>query len=270
MSNIPSKKKKFGEYPYEIKKMFQLSKFKKYPVQIHGSASRANLKYYSDFDLYSNITKKYNTKEIYDELIKIIKKIDKSNDHYLIEIKVQQKDGEKKRFFATDEFTFNEFEKVFNENTKMIKFDFIIYFNQKFIVVDIAYMFNVKDDKDEQDDKKDELKEEFERRIKDKEYYKSVKRLSSYYASQNDKKNYLKTVDFLNSPLGKLYENKANLEAIELVDKYYHSENLQKKINNNLKKLGYDENLNIKKEIKNLEDTLNKEAKQFIKDLPKP
>ncbi len=259
------KKKKFGEYPTEIQKIMKIAKFKGLPVKIHGSASKKGQKYPSDYDLYTDLPKKLSARDTFAEIKKIISKIDKSKDHYLIEIKLQTP-KEKIRWNPDDNFDFKEFEKYYDD-ANMIKFDFVIWLNDKFNIVDISYIFDK--------DKEKELKEkdfidEIKRRIDEKNYFKALKRLSSYYSYNNDKKNYNEVNKILNSNLGKLYFIKSNLEAIELVDNYYDDPETLNKINRNLAKLNYPENININNEITKIEKIINKEAKAVLDKLKLP
>ena len=68
---------------------------------------------------------------------------------------------------------------------------------------------------------------------------------------------------FFNSSYGKLY-NINNLKAIQLIKEHHHNDNINKKIDINLKYLKLDINIDINKTIKDNETILNNASKKYL------
>lgn len=262
------KKKSKKEYPIAIQKLFKLAQYKDFPIKVHGSASRSDEKYFSDYDIYSDIDKKQKIEDVYKGISAIIKKIDSSKNYYLNEIKLQTNKDKKIRFYPNDDLTLEDFKKI-EDSLRLIKIDFIIWDGKKFIIADIAYTFDTPDNKDSKNNK-NKLKKELKNRLNKGEYYKALRRLASYDAIINNTEQYNKIHDFLNQPIGKLYVKKSNLEAIKNVKENYDTGFTHKRIVKNLSDLGYKSDIDLNKEIEQLNKELNSKAKEFLDTLELP
>ena len=197
----------------------------------------------------------------------ILDKIKNYNNCYFIELKLQKKNGNKKKFNKIDDFNKKDFDK-FYKDIDIIKIDLIFFTDYEFIEVSIIYNFSTDITSKEEYIKninKDitELKDEGN-------YYKVLKRLFSIYKLNNDKPKLLYLSKIFNSVLGKQYKKISNLNTILLLLDYYKDDNILKKVEINLK--GIKEPTSIK-DIRNNQDKyynkLNEEAKYYYDELTK-
>jgi hypothetical protein len=238
----------------------------------------ASQQYFSDYDLLSIIDKKYSNEYIYNTIHTIIKKTDELNDMYFIELKIQNKDESKKKFFNIEDINENDFIKSI-KNLDFIKLDYIIRLNNKFIELSIIYSFKEIKETDETNDNNEKellknLNDDVKELQKEGNYFKSVKRIFNIYNSLNitkklwDKSKMLKISDFLNSDIGALYAKNSNLKAIKLLLENYDDNETKRRALLNLKDLGIEPNLNkIDEMIKKNDTAINKEGFEFLKTI---
>lgn len=262
----------------DLLKYVSLLKFKDHRIILAGTAGMASQQYFSDYDLLSIIDKKYSNEDIYNTIHTIIKKTDELNDMYFIELKIQNKDGSKKKFFNIEDINENDFIKSI-KNLDFIKLDYIIRLNNKFIELSIIYSFKEIKEIDENNDNNEKellknLNDDVKELQKEGNYFKSVKRIFSIYNSLNitkklwDKSKMLKISDFLNSDIGALYAKNSNLKAIKLLLENYDDNETKRRALLNLKDLGIEPNLNkIDEMIKKNDTAINKEGFEFLKTI---
>jgi hypothetical protein len=262
----------------DLLKYVSLLKFKDHRIILAGTAGMASQQYFSDYDLLSIIDKKYSNEDIYNTIHTIIKKTDELNDMYFIELKIQNKDGSKKKFFNIEDINENDFIKSI-KNLDFIKLDYIIRLNNKFIELSIIYSFKEIKEIDETNDNNEKellknLNDDVKELQKEGNYFKSVKRIFSIYNSLNitkklwDKSKMLKISDFLNSDIGALYAKNSNLKAIKLLLENYDDNETKRRALLNLKDLGIEPNLNkIDEMIKKNDTAINKEGFEFLKTI---
>jgi hypothetical protein len=253
-------KKYLNDFPPKIKSLFKNLRFKKEPLEVIGSSSFKRQKYFGDFDIKNYILKKYSPKQIYDEINKILSYIlEKNNDIYFIELKLQKKNGDKIKYSIDDEFKFNDLEK-FYKDLDFIKIDFIVFYENRFIEVSINYVF---DTTITETKIIGELKKAIEEEAKDKNYLKAIKRYLSYLITENKEANYdkiEKIITFLNSDVGQKYKILSNLKAIELL-----KENYDDTLTMGKAKINLDDIRRITKDSpKKLENDIKNEAKKFF------
>lgn len=238
--------------PQDLYSFTKLIKFKNYPLQLLGSSGIASQRFYSDYDLFSSIKDK-NCEKVYYTLKSILEKTEDHPDMYFIEIKIQLKTGRKIRNFIELE----KFCKVFKD-IEFVKYDFVIWVNNKFVELSVIYSFSESETSFE-----DSIKQDIKELTKEKQYYKVLKRLFSLLLSSERtievNHKLIMLSKFFNSPFGQLYRNNSNLKAIKLLLENYEDEETKRRAELNLKDL----KLNLK-DIKRLEKIYNTEAKNLL------
>ena len=260
-------KKEANELDDVIKKIMLKLTFDNNKIELRGSSSLKSQKYFSDYDLFSNISKKYKADEAYDIFNEIIQHIkdDNLNSIYFIELKLQTKKGKKIRWFSDDKFNKDKFIKNFDD-VDFIKLDVILYYDYRFIELSVLYSFS--NIRLTVDDYVKGLKTDISDLKKDEKYYKILKRMFNIYKSDNNTKKMKELSDIFNSGLGKLYSKLSNYEAIIKVNDAYPSIRTNNKIQINLKHLQDNSNRaeiehNYKKGMK----SLNSKAKIIYNNL---
>ena len=150
-------------------------------------------------------------------------------------------------------------------NVLYIKMDFIVRINNIFKELSIIYNLNTETPPSKviQD-----LNTEIKDNIKDKNYYKALKRLFSLYKAEGQTKKQLPLSVFFNSEVGRAYETVSNLKAINLLLHHHQGKEVKKKIRINLKDLHMAPSIRmIDPYIKAYTDIIQREAKQvWIKE----
>jgi len=253
------------EYEYEIIKIINDLKFKKYPIELKGSSSLKSQRFFSDYDLFSNISGKISGKTAYLELKNILNKLKKDKDIYFIEMKLQKKNGEKIKLFKNDPFKGEDFVKHF-DSLDFVKIDLIAYIKNIFTEISIIYKFS-----NEKMDKKSyilSLNEDIKELIKEGRYYKVLKRLFNIFKLQNKTDKLLYLNEIFNSELGILYQKISNLEAIDKILNYYKDALTLKKIRVNLKDIKEPLSLkSIRENIIKYSNALNKQSKKIYEEI---
>jgi hypothetical protein len=239
-------------------------KFKNNKVDIKGTASLASQKYFSDYDLFTQIVGNYTNEQIYDEINKILNRIRKDSDLYFTELKIQNKNGKKKKYFKMD-FSKEDFIKNIKD-LDFIKIDLIGRFSNIFTEVSIIYNFST--EKLTSEDYLKKLNDDIKELKKEGKFYKILKRVFSLAKINKDKKLLLNLGEFFNSDIGQLYQKMSNLEAIEKLLDMYDDDITIKKALINLKDINEEPKLEkINKNIKDLNMIINKEGLSKLKSL---
>lgn len=238
--------------------MKQLEMFNE-PIFLKGSASLQSQRYFSDYDLLTNINIK-DSRKVFNEFIRIFSKI-LSNDVYLVEFKIQTKDGYKIRWHTLRDFDFDKFNQVF-KNIEFCKIDLILMIDKEFIELSCIYQFNELPTEDYLKSIIEDIKE----LENDKLYYKILKRKFTIYKSLGDNENLLRLSNIFNSSLGQKYKLLSNLEAIKKILEITDDDATIKKVILNLKEMGQEPNIKlINKNIKELKNFINKAARKLNK-----
>ena len=248
--------------PQDILKFVKLLQFKNEPIELLGSAGLKSQKYYADYDLFSGIQKYYKKSVVVSEFKKILNETNKNSNMYFIEMKIQKNNGDKIRFYNINDFKIDTKIKEIN----FIKLDYIIYVDNIFNELSIIYKFNKT--VMNKDVLVKQLQEELNELIKDKNYFKAIKRIFSIIRIEDEpnKTELVNLTKFLNSDIGYLYKQNANLKAIKLLLENYNDNYTINKVINNLKDIKLQPNIkNIDKIIKNNDKIINAEALDFYK-----
>jgi len=255
----PSEVKGLVEYVEAIQ-------YKEFPMQLLGTGGLKAMQYYSDFDFFTQIEGNTNAINAFLEFVLILFRTLNINNVFFQEFKIQNINGEKFKFEKLKDFNKIDFDKHFSSNTDYCKIDFIINMNTKFIDLSVIYRFN-----QAPFDKvsfQSSLKEDYSDLIKEKKYFKSLKRRFALIKSEGLQDNELIELSKLfNSETGKLYMVNSNLKCImDLLDKH-NNEMIKKKVITNLESLGF-LNFPISKInglIKLYDKLINREGLKYLK-----
>jgi hypothetical protein len=246
----------------EISNLLHRLRYKDNRLFLVGSSSILQIEYFGDYDCITTMSKEDDAKEAYKEFIDILKRIMKENLYYFIELKLQTLKGEKHKYFPDDKFDFETFNKVYND-LEYLKIDLVIWAetNQEFIETSIIYIKD-SDKKLEKEDFIKSLKSDVKEFQEQNKYFKTLKRKFLIY-NLNGKTDKMKDlIKIFNSPLGKAYKIKSNLEALSLIKKYYFNDPIvRKRYDLNLKALKLPENIDIEKEREKIDKMINSKAK---------
>jgi len=264
--NITITKKQRGNYNDDVKKLISIFGIDdKNMILVKGSYSNPHLYYYGDYDLYVNFKGSYSRKELYEKFALILRIITENTNTYFIELKIQQLNGDKVKWFPNTYFNFSDFDKAFNYETEYIKID-IVYFspiNNDFTEASCNYHFNEKNN--DVNDTIDEINEEIKELKKQHNYYKVLKRMYIIYLIKNDKNKIELLNKFFNSEYGMMYKQITDIQAIMLVKKYYNDSYTKKRIEVNLNNMKYP--INFKTMFNKNVKALNNEALIIYKNI---
>ena len=260
---VDLQKKDKLQYENELKTIISLLQLDNNSIILKGSASIKNQLYYSDFDLFSPIEKKYTIVDLYDKLKSILNRIYSNTDVYFIELKIHKKNDEKIKFFPNDKFSLHH---IRISEIDFIKIDCVISMNYKFIETSIIYQFNNKDPI---------IKNYGESILKDitafkqeHNYFKVLKRGFKLAVMKQNKKVVEQLLTFFNGKVGQLYQEKSNLEAMKLLLNYYHDEHTEKKCSLYLTLINETFSLkDLDTIIQTLNDYINKKSLPIISEL---
>ena len=258
-----SKRKEFSQLSGFINDLIKQLQFKKYPVQLSGTASMESQYYASDYDLFTDIHKANIISSIFKEINRIVK-IDHPNI-YFMEFKIQFLNGQKIKFFDLP-FTIS---KDMNRNEiEFLKIDWVIYENFQFTDVSIIYNLNKTEQSNDEIIKL--IKKDMTEFYNDGMIYKSLKRYFSICNLLGDQKTMVKLSSLFNSKYGKMYKICSNLGTILSIKKKYPSDQLNKKIKANLHHFELPDDMDdkaIEKYINKYSKLYNNEALKYYKKL---
>lgn len=219
-----------------IRKFVAVLKLNNSPVVQLGTSSFKTQQYFSDYDLLSPISNRnLSDAKICSELKRILKSITDMDDIWFIELKIQNKDGSKEKFFPQDAGNLDcarvaKAIKVID----YIKIDAVIYIRDtnKLTELSIIYAF--------QDVPADEIlintiSEDYKHYRSVGNPYKALKRLFSVYRLEGNKDKMVELSSLFNSETGKLYSLSSNLKAVKLLlESDVDGKNLGEKVRVNL------------------------------------
>lgn len=266
------------------KKLFNLVSISD-KFRIEGSSNIPKIINYGDIDLL-DIAKNKTPKEILKHFISVFKDIEKNNDVVITDFKCGKKNGSPLRW------TYNDLKKGSNNGVSFydalnmestIKLDIVKDDNGRFLEITTVYDFgtNYIEISDEEFIKG--LVEDYKEQIKEKNYFKALKRLFLIMKVTDKKnKNIDKLIDYFNEPVGFLYRLKSDLETTLLVIDKFPIDDVKNNLDNikeslssfNIKNYLIDIKkktkkqieMNITKQIKVVKEELNKDVKAFMKN----
>lgn len=201
-----------------IRKFVAVLKLDNSPVIQLGTSSFKTQQFFSDYDLLSPISNRnLSAQKICDELKRITKSINDMDDIWFIELKIQNTDGSKEKFFPQDisPLDCGKVAKAI-KTIDYIKIDAVIFIRDtnKLTELSIIYAF--------QDVPADEIliktiSEDYKHYKSSGNPYKALKRLFSVYRIDGDREKMVELSSLFNSNTGKLYSLSSNLKAVKLI-----------------------------------------------------
>jgi hypothetical protein len=211
----------------KLSNVYEIVKFNH--VDVIGSKSDTDLKYFSDIDLEEFVK----TKKTYSQVLKFFqdkfKEIRSSQDMYITDFKAGHYAGRalkwsyndiQRGFKRFDNDLKITFESVLTQDS-VIKLDLVVLLEDRYIEITTNYYFNFGNGKQtysqlSTDDIKNKLLYN-ERELKATDYYKSLKRLYSYYSLTGNKKGQSELKELFNSDIGYLNKQLNSLKTISLL-----------------------------------------------------
>jgi hypothetical protein len=258
-----TQKKENIEYNDIQKKLLNIFKFNKEEISIKGSSNIKAIKNFADYDFYTKITRNYGSSETYDEFHKILKNILDNSNLYFIEFKMETNKGKKIRFYYNENFSYKEFNKYFDDNLNFCKID-IVYFSSYFIECSCIYDFNTP--KLDENTYIKNLKKDITELKKENNYFKILKKMYLIYKVKNDFNKIEYLTKIFNSNLGLVYKHINNIDAIDIVKKYYNDPLTKKRIEHNLNEIGFKQQ-EVEKQYITEKKNLNEEAKKIYNQI---
>ena len=255
-----------GKLSPEVQKVLTLFELPGAKLRITGSARYKHLNYKSDYDLVIALKKsEVPASRFFEGIAGILHRIERDKDLYFIELKLETKDGEKKRLTPRQEIRMTWVEKDY-ENLVFAKIDTVARIQNKFYEVSCRY--NFREVMMAQAEVIRELEEDAEELEGEGNYYKVLKRLFSIYVLENNQNKLSYLINVFNSPLGVIYERVCNMKAMELLHQHYKDKAVLRKINENIRLLGGTFRIgSINKHIRKLQKELNAEALKHLNAL---
>lgn len=259
----------------DIKKIVKIVKYKKFPLLLRGSAGLASQKYFSDYDFFTLIKDK--EKPMFDEFKRIFMDIDKDEEHYFMEFKIQTKNEEKLRWYKLEDFNEKEFKKVF-KNISFCKIDIIVRSDNKFMELSVIYQLINKDLTYEEmrEQHINAIRDDIKDLEKEGRFYKILKRKFILYSMLKDtyqeyNKYLVELSDIFNSELGMKYQRMSNLQAMLMLLEKTNDKETIKKIIINLKDIHEKPDVSqIEKNIDTLSKEINTKSKSINEKFPMP
>ena len=113
MSIIDSKD--IDDFDKDVQKFLSYFQLSGMQFSLKGSSSYKYLKYKSDYDVLVSVRKDTAPTKVFNDLKTVLERIEKDNDTYFIELKLQTKKGEKSRFYHGDVFSYTGFERNYGD-----------------------------------------------------------------------------------------------------------------------------------------------------------
>lgn len=214
-------KKSPADLDKDLTSLMKILKFGTEHIFLKGSAAIRALKYYGDYDIYTNITHKYKAEAVYDIMSEILNAVLEADNVRFIEMKVQTTKGKKRRWGPDDEFNYPAFKRAFKD-VAFIKIDLVLFTNYAIVEVSSNYDFHALESTEDYIKDINDSKAEYE---KAGNYYKALKREYSILAMKGDEAALLKLNDFFNKEeIGKNYQLSSAIDAMRLLLHHYPEE----------------------------------------------
>ena len=256
----------------EIRKFVDVLKLAGNPVVQLGTSSFKTQQFFSDYDLLSPISnRKLSPEKICAELKRILGSLESMDDIWFVELKIQNKDGSKEKFFPKDvsPLDCDRVDKAI-KTIDYIKIDAVIFIRGTSKLTELSIIYAFQDVPADQILIK-QISEDYKHYRDAGNIYKSLKRLFSVYRLEGDKEKMVKLSSLFNSEAGKLYSLSSNLKAVKLIlENDVEGKNLGEKVRVNLQDISMTigkplrTEKEIDKAIKKLDAEINKRAKAWV------
>lgn len=245
-------------------------KFNNNPIVQLGTSSFKSQQYFSDYDLFSPINNRGITPEkSCKEINRILSNLKSLDDIWFVELKIQNKDGSKAKFYEPD-IDCKKYDKEIKE-LDYLKIDFVIFIRetQKLTELSIVYSFS---DMPPKEDLIKAITADYDYYKGKGNIYKALKRAFSVYRLEGNKEKMVEISSIFNSRTGLLYTISSNLKAIKLIlDGGVKGGDIEKKVAVNLQDISNDLDVPLKSEkdidrtIKDIDTLITKQTKEWLK-----
>jgi hypothetical protein len=194
------------------------------PFQLVGTGGLAVMSYPADIDGLVQV-KTFTPRSAYNNTKAVMDRIQKEPDLFFVELKLQNKDGTKLKFFSPEEFTKEAFYRFFDpEQIDMIKFDCVMIFEGSHFkeVSCIYFLSNTELDMNKY---QKTLFDDGVHYFEDGKPYKYLKRIfmANKIAEVPNMKVLNDIADFFNSGIGRIYAIQNEMDAATIFYKKYNT-----------------------------------------------
>nr|WPF46523.1 MAG: hypothetical protein [Lake Baikal virophage 4] len=240
------------------------------PIELLGTGSQQAQLYPSDIDLFSSV-KNVSVKdpaEMYRHLQSVFRRAQDAGDMFFIELKLQNVDGSKQKWFETD-FDEGEFVAAANQ-VDFLKIDYVIFIRGINLFTELSSIYSFSPMPAVRTLTK-KIGHDFAFYYKEGKVYKSLKRMYSIYKLQGKKAKLVQLSKLFNSGTGFKYSLSSNLKAIELLLEHYDDFSIQNLVKANLKNLENVIGVKIRSSkqmelvIHTLDAQIEKETQEFLR-----
>jgi len=186
-------------------------------IEILGTGGLRSQYYPSDFDLYTAIKGGDRTADddlLYRRVQQILKRTTINPHMFFIEVKIQNTDGSKKKFYEPY-FAFSQFENAV-KTLDYIKIDYVIWIAEVGRLQELSIIYSFGETPEKGELIKD-IKADYETYKKEGNKYKALKRLFSISRLTGNKMTMVLLSTLFNSHTGQLYSLLSNIKAIKLL-----------------------------------------------------
>ena len=234
--------------------------------KINGSSQYKHLLYRSDYDVMTVVSRSTPPQQLFEELTNAIQKIDQGRETYFTELKLETKGGEKYRTFPGESLSQDTLTRHYAD-LAFVKLDMVMLVKNRFYEASCVYRFQAEASLTTQDVIAD-MDAEVRTFLREKNYYKALKRLYSLAVLRNSRAEIESLTRVFNSELGREYERFCNLKAMELVHEHYKDKSTLERMRTNLRLLGESFQLrSLGGQIRRSQRKLSAEAKPIYQEL---
>ena len=242
-------------------------------IQLLGSGGLKAQQYPSDYDLFvalKGAERDADDDLLYKRLQGILKRTERNGDMFLIEVKIQNQDESKTRFYEPF-FSYKQFERAVRE-LDYIKVDYVVWVEEYGKLAELSIIFSFGKEPPKSQLMKD-IKADYDELKKEGSTYKALKRLFSIYKLTGSTNGMVLLTTLFNSNTGALYSLLSNIKAIKLLLEHRPVEKgVGRYIQANLSEIEGRTGRNIEgikqldAEEKRLEERIEDETKKWVKD----
>lgn len=259
--------RELGEFDAEAQRLLSYFELPGAKLNIGGSSQYKNLHYRSDYDLMVALKRSLPPSNFYESISQILHKMEREPNIYFLELKLESKEGEKRRLHPRQEIRMSWVERDYDK-LAFAKIDTAMRIKNRFYEASCVYLF-----RDKPLDKKDlieDLMEDTREYEREGNYYKVLKRQFSIAVLEDNQSRIHELTGIFNSPLGQSYERLCNMKALALLHESYKDKATTRKINENIRLLNETFRITIiEKHIRRYQRELNKEAKKLYLETKK-
>ena len=201
----------------EICRYVDALKWSPYPLELLGSGGLKSQQYPSDYDLFTQIggrDRGADDEYLYKRLKRILTEGMKDSFMFFIEIKIQNRDGSKKKFYEPM-FSYGQFEDAV-KTLDYIKLDYVVWVEDFGRLQELSVVYSFGDAIGNTELIRD-IKADYVKYKAEGNKYKALKRLFSIARLQGNKGLMVLLSTLFNSHTGQLYSLLSNLQAIMLL-----------------------------------------------------